>query len=293
MDRAKLSQCFLELVRRAATVLPPDVEEAMKRGAAAEGKGTSAASTLELMLENCRQAKAASTPICQDTGSLLFFIEYGPDFRQKEIEEAARAAAVEATAKYYLRPNAVDSVTGKNSGNNLGLGSPYFHFGERDENGLRVRLLLKGGGSENCGAQYRLPDSALKAGRDLEGVRKCVIDAVYSAQGKGCPPGVIGIGIGGDRATSFLCTKEQLLRSLDDTNPDPVLAELETRLSRECNELGIGPSGLGGKTTVLGVKAGKLHRLPACFFVAVSYLCWAARKAFMTIEGGEETYDWD
>lgn len=293
MDRATLSQYFLELIRRAATVLPPDVEEAMRKGIAAEGKGTAAAGSLELMLENCRQAKAASTPICQDTGSLLFFVEYGPDFRQKEIEEAAKAATVEATAKYYLRPNAVDSVTGKNSGNNLGLGSPCFHFDQREEKGLRVRLLLKGGGSENCGAQYRLPDSALRAGRDLEGVRRCVIDAVYAAQGKGCPPGVIGVAIGGDRATSFLCTKEQLLRGLGDTNPDAELATLEARLFQECNELGIGPSGLGGKTTVLGVKIGKLHRLPACFFVAVSYLCWAARKAFMTIEGGEVRYDWD
>jgi len=291
MGHEKLSDSFLELIRRASTMLPPDVEEAMARAIELEGEGASAASSLALMLENARQASEGSTPICQDTGALLFFIEYGPDYRQKEMEDAARAAAIAATEKYYLRPNAVDSVTGKNSGNNLGEMFPYFHFDQRDEPGIRVRLMLKGGGSENVGAQYKLPDGKLKAGRDLEGVRRCVIDAVFNAQGKGCAPGVIGVGIGGDRGTSYLGSKEQLLRDLGDTNPDAILAELETQLFTELNQLGIGPSGFGGKTTVLGVKIGKLHRLPACFFVSVSYVCWAYRKATMTIEGGEVTYD--
>ncbi len=291
MGHEKLSDSFLELIRRASTMLPRDVEEAMSRAIELEGEGAAAASSLALMLENARQASEGSTPICQDTGALLFFIEYGPDYRQKEMEEAARTATVAATEKYYLRPNAVDSVTGKNSGNNLGEMFPYFHFDQRDEPGLRVRLMLKGGGSENVGAQYKLPDGGLKAGRDLEGVRRCVIDAVFNAQGKGCAPGVIGVGIGGDRGTSYLGSKEQLLRDLGDTNPDSTLAELETQLFGELNQLGIGPSGFGGKTTVLGVKIGKLHRLPACFFVSVSYVCWAYRKASMTVEGGEVTYD--
>lgn len=293
MDRGRLEECFLDLIRRASTSLPPDVVAAMRRGIEAEGGGTSAASSLELMLENAKQAKGGGTPICQDTGALMFYVEYGPDFRQKEIEAAAKAATARATEKYYLRPNAVDSVTGANSGNNLGLGSPYFHFDQRDEDGLRVRLLLKGGGSENVGTQYKLPDGKLKAGRDLKGVRKCIIDTVYAAQGKGCAPGVIGVGVGGDRGASFGCSKEQLLRDLGDTNPDPALAELEKSLTEELNSLGIGPSGFGGRTTVLGVKIGKLHRLPACFFVSVSYACWAYRKAFMTVKRGEVSYDWD
>ena len=291
MGHEKLSDSFLELIRRASTMLPPDVEKAMSQAIELEGEGASAASSLALMLENARQASEGSTPICQDTGALLFFIEYGPDYRQKEMEEAARAATIAATEKYYLRPNAVDSVTGKNSGNNLGEMFPYFHFDQRDEPGLRVRLMLKGGGSENVGAQYKLPDGKLKAGRDLEGVRRCVIDTVFNAQGKGCAPGVIGVGIGGDRGTSYLGSKEQLLRDLGDTNPDSTLAELEMQLFGELNQLGIGPSGFGGKTTVLGVKIGKMHRLPACFFVSISYVCWAYRKAAMTVEGGEVTYD--
>lgn len=291
MGHGKLTESFLELIRRASTTLPPDVEKAMTQAIELEGEGAGAASSLALMLENARQASEGSTPICQDTGALLFFVDYGPDYRQKDVEEAARAATAAATEKYYLRPNAVDSVTGKNSGNNLGETFPYFHFEQRDEPGLRVRLMLKGGGSENVGDQYKLPDGNLKAGRDLDGVRRCIIDAVYNAQGKGCAPGTLGVGIGGDRGTSFLCSKEQLLRDLGDTNPDGTLAELETQLFEELNQLGIGPSGFGGRTTVLGVKIGKLHRLPACFFVSVSYVCWAYRKAAMTVKGGEVTYD--
>jgi fumarate hydratase class I len=293
MDKGRLEESFFELVRRASTSLPPDVVAAMRRGITEEGEGASAATSLELMLENSRQAKEGGTPICQDTGALLFFIDYGPDFRQSEIEEAARAATARATENYYLRPNAVDGVSGENSGNNLGLGAPDFHFNQRDEEGMRVRLLLKGGGSENIGTQYKLPDAKLKAGRDLAGVRKCILDTVYNAQGKGCAPGVVGVGIGGNRGSSFGCSKEQFLRDLADTNPDPTLAALESQLFDELNSMGIGPSGFGGKTTVLGVKIGKLHRLPACFFVSVSYTCWAYRKAFMTVEGGEVTYDWD
>ena len=293
MRSDRLAEHFLELIRRASTVLPPDVVEALRKGIESEDEGSSAASTLELLLENSRQAREGSTPICQDTGALYFFIEYGPDFTPMEIEKAASEATAEASARYYLRPNAVDPVTGKNSGNNLGDGAPNFHLTARAEEGLRVRLMLKGGGSENVSIQYKLPEGRLKAGRDLDGVRKCVIDAVYAAQGKGCSPGIVGVGIGGNRDTSYTCAKTQLLRDLGDTNPDPALAELEAGLFSQLNGLGIGPMGLGGRTTVLGVKAGKLHRLPACFFVSIAYVCWAYRKAFMTIEGGEASYDWD
>jgi fumarate hydratase class I len=278
-----------ELFRRASTTLPPDVERRLREAAAAEGD-TPAGATLRQMLDNARQASAGSTPICQDTGTPIFYVDYGPGYRQREIAEAVRAAAAAATAKYYLRPNAVHPLTGKNSGNNVGTGFPYLHFHEQDEAGLRVRLMLKGGGSENVGAQYRLPDSRLKAGRDLDGIRRCVIDAVFQAQGKGCAPGAIGVGVGGDRGSSFVESKEQLFRALDDVNPDAALAELEQRLQRELDELGIGPMGFGGKTTVLGVKIGLRHRVPASYFVSVSYVCWAYRKASMTIEGEEVRY---
>jgi len=286
-----LSEHFLELIRRASTVLPADVQLALEEAVTREGEDTAAGSTLMKMLENAQQAKDTSSPICQDTGTLIFYVQYGPEFRQEVLEKAILDATAQATANYYLRPNAVDPVTGKNSGNNIGRGLPYCHFDQMDEPGLKVRLMLKGGGSENVGAQYKLPDSALGAGRDLEGVRRCVIDAVFDAQGKGCGPGAIGVGIGGDRGTSYLESKEQLFRTLDDKNPNPLLAELEDRLYEELNQLGIGPMGFGGKTTVLGVKIGTRHRLPACYFVSVSYICWAYRRASMTLKEGKVSYD--
>ena len=284
-----LAQHFEELIRRASTQLPPDVERRLRQAADAEGD-TPAGTTLRQMLDNAAQAAHGSTPICQDTGTLIFYVDYGPDYRQKQITQAINEAAAAATAKYLLRPNAVDPITGKNSGNNVGAGFPYVHFHEMDPPGLRVRLMLKGGGSENVGAQYRLPDSRLKAGRDLEGIRRCVLDAVFQAQGKGCAPGALGVGIGGDRGSSFIESKEQLFRPLDDVNPDKALAELEQRLYGELNELGIGPMGFGGKTTVLGVKIGTRHRVPASYFVAVTYICWAYRRATMTVKGEEVTY---
>jgi fumarate hydratase class I len=151
-------------------------------------------------------------------------------------------------------------------------------------------LQLKGGGCENVSTQYDLPNTQLNAGRDLEGVRRVVLDAVNKAQGLGCAPGVLGIAIGGDRGASYIKSKQQLLRPLEDTNPDPDLAKLEDRLLEESNELGIGPMGFGGKTTVMGVKIGTMHRLPASYFVSIAYMCWANRRASLRVIGEEVTY---
>jgi fumarate hydratase class I len=191
----------------------------------------------------------------------------------------------------YLRPNSVDSITGENSGNNLGDHYfPTIHFEEVEGDTLTIELMLKGGGCENVGAQYSLPNSALGAGRDLEGVRRVALDAVQKAQGQGCAPGILGIAIGGDRGSSYLASKETLLRQLDEPNADPELAKLEARLTDESNEMGIGPMGFGGKTTVLGTKITGMHRLPASFFVSVSYMCWAYRRRKMVIQGDQVTY---
>jgi fumarate hydratase class I len=199
----------------------------------------------------------------------------------RDLRAQIEAAVAEATHRAYLRPNAVDALSGKNSGNNLGVSFPTMHLEEWKEKALQVDLLLKGGGSENVCAQYSLPYAPLDAGRDLEGVRRVVLDAVYRAQGQGCAPGILGVAIGGDRGNGYVFAKEQLLRPLSDANLVSELAILEARLLRECNELGIGPMGFGGKTTVLGVKVGALHRLPACYFVTVAYMCWACRRATM------------
>jgi fumarate hydratase class I len=150
--------------------------------------------------------------------------------------------------------------------------------------------MLKGGGCENVGAQYSLPNAALGAGRDLAGVRKVVLDAVYKAQGKGCAPGILGVAIGGDRGSSYYGSKEVLFKHMDESSSDPKLAELEERLTTESNQLGIGPMGFGGKTTVLGTKITGLHRLPASYFVTVSYMCWAYRRRRMTYKNDEVSY---
>ncbi len=290
----ELSQHLLELLRRTATSIPKDVKQAIADAASSEKGGSAAQSTLTLLLENVKQAGECSTPVCQDTGSIIMYVDYNPSqWSQRELAAAIRMAAAKATEKSYLRPNAVDSLTGKNSGNNCGIGAPFIHFEETDNPGLHFRLLLKGGGSENVSCQYKLPDSRLHAGRDLDGVRRCVIDAVFNAQGKGCAPGIVGVGIGGpDRAASMLLAKEQLFRTLDDTNENADLAKLEEKLHKELNTLLIGPMGFGGKTTVLGVKMGAQHRHPASFFVSIAYLCWAARRGSMAIDGnGGVSYD--
>jgi len=277
---------FVELIRRASTDLPPDVVEALEAGRSRESKGSLAAKALATIMDNVDLARTESAPICQDTGTPIVWIHHPVGTSTRELGTAFTEAVQVATKRTYLRPNAVDTLTGKNTGTGSGRGIPFLHFEEWDEDRIEVRMLLKGGGSENVGAQYKLPETRLKAGRDLEGVRRAVLDAVFEAQGKGCAPGILGVCIGGDRVSAFAESKHQLLRPLGDTNPDPELAALEQRLLDEGNSLGVGPMGFGGETTLLGVKIGVLDRLPACYFVTVSYLCWAGRKAGVSIDGG-------
>ncbi len=282
---------FLELIRRAATDLPADIEAALHKARADEDDGSAAQATFDAILENVRMSRAASTPICQDTGTPIFYVYYPTGWSTIGLKKQIRTAVAEATAKSYLRPNSVDTLTGKNPGNNLGDDFPYFHFEEWEEPYLKVDLMLKGGGCENVGAQYSLPDTRLDANRDLEGVRRAVLDAVYQAQGMGCAPAVIGVAVGGDRGSSYIKSKEQFYRPLDDDNPDPKLAELEQRLTREANTLGIGPMGFGGKTTVLSVKIESLERLPASYFVTASYMCWADRRRSLIYRDGQVTIE--
>lgn len=278
-----LTQNFVELVRQAATVLSDDMQEALARAKAEEEAGSAAEGALEAILQNVEMARQHSTPICQDTGTPIFEIYYPVGVSTRALAGQIRQAVATATERSYLRPNAVDSLTGKNSGDNTGEDFPTMHFHEWDQDSIHVELLLKGGGCENVSTQYKLPDGGLKAGRDLEGVRRVVLDAVYQAQGKGCAPGVLGVAIGGDRGSSYIKAKQQLLRKLDEPNSNEELAALEERLHEEANQLGIGPMGFGGKTTVLGVKVGAQHRLPASYFVSVAYMCWANRRASMDV----------
>ncbi len=285
-----LTDAFTELIRRAATELPADVEQAIRKAKESEESGSAAEGALDTILQNVEMARSNSTPVCQDTGTPIFEIFYPLGVSTRSLADQIRKACAIATDRAYLRPNAVDSLTGKNSGDNTGIDYPTLHFHEWDEEGIKVDLLLKGGGCENVSSQYKLPDAKLGAGRNLDGVRRVVLDSVNQAQGLGCAPGILGVAIGGDRGASYIKSKQQLLRPLDDTNPEPELADLEERILEEGNELGIGPMGFDGKTTLLGVKAGALHRLPASYFVSIAYMCWANRRASMRVAGEEISY---
>jgi fumarate hydratase class I len=282
---------ILELIRLTATDLPSDVEKALHQAAEQEQPGSAASGAMQTILANIELARRNSTPICQDTGTPIFYVSYPLGWSTRNLRSQIEAAVVEATHKSYLRPNSVDSISGKNSGNNLG--DEYFpsvHFSEDDSSTLTIELILKGGGCENVGAQYSLPNSTIGAGRDLAGVRKVVLDSVHKAQGKGCAPGILGVAIGGDRGSSYYASKEVLFRKVGEHSPDLQLAELEDRLTDEANLLGIGPMGFGGKTTVIDTKITSLHRLPASYFVTISYMCWAYRRRKMTWQDGVVEY---
>ena len=287
-----LTKDFLELIRLVATDLPLDVERALKNAHKTEEDESAAKGALDTILQNVEMAREKSTPICQDTGTPIFYVKYPTGWSTIALRKQIRDAVAEATALAYLRPNAVDPNTGKNTGNNLGDDHyPTIHFDEVEDDKLRVNLMLKGGGCENLGAQYKLPDSKLGAGRDFDGARKVVLDSVYKAQGKGCAPGILGVAIGGDRGSSFIASKETLFRKLDDTHPEQKFADLEGQILSEANQLGIGPMGFGGKTTLLGAKVTSTHRLPASYFVSISYMCWAFRRRSMTVSGETVSFE--
>ncbi len=285
-----LTEAFVELIRRTSTDLPADMENALRAARESEAAGSAAQGALDTMLVNQDMSRRLSRPICQDTGTPIFEVHYPVGWSTRQLASQIKQAVTIATDKSYLRPNAVDAISGDNSGDNSGVEFPTIHFHEWDEDAVRVDLMLKGGGCENVGAQYSLPSAPLKAGRDLEGVRRAALDAVVKAQGQGCAPGVLGIAVGGDRGASYAFSKQQLFRPLGDRNPDPELAALEETIKAQANELGIGPMGFGGQTTVLDVQMDTMHRLPASFFVSVSYMCWANRRRSMTVRGEEVTY---
>ena len=315
----KLVDSLVSLIRETSSSLPDDVLAALRRAARKEAKGSSAAVMLKTVLDNCRLAKRTGLPLCQDTGTLTFFVD--ERLRKRVTPAVIGRAVAKATELGYLRKNCIDSVTGRSHDDNCAEGAPVVHY-VADSYGARPRapagklagrggaprtgdaptvtLLLKGGGSENMSRQYSLPEATLGAGRDLAGVRKCVLDAVQKIQGYGCAPGILGVCIGGDRATGFEVAKEQLLRPLDEdclssevseclscgllkNSKTQKLKQFEKQLLREANALGIGPMGLGGKTTLLGVKIASRPRVPASFFVTIAYMCWAARRRTMCV----------
>lgn len=283
-----MQESLYQLITETSTNLPPDVRRAIKRAEMQEELGSRSALALETIVDNIVSAEEDVQPICQDTGLPTFIVKCPVGFNQIEFEKDIKAAVVRATQEGKLRPNSVDTLTSKNSGDNLGPGTPVVHFHQWEKDDVEVRLILKGGGCENKNIQYALPmdiPGLGRAGRDLEGIRKCILHAVYQAQGYGCSAGFIGVGIGGDRTTGYELAKEQLFRDLEDTNPNESLAELESYIMKNANHLEIGTMGFGGKVTLLGCKIGVMNRIPACFFVSVAYNCWAFRRLGIVVDG--------
>src|SRR6267142_531365 len=283
-----LDESLLNLIVETSTNLPPDVRRAMARALGSEQQNTRAGQALQVIASNIDMATDCEGPICQDTGWPTFLVRTPVGADQMRIEEAIRRAISEATKRGKLRPNSVDSLTGRNSGDNLGPGTPTVHFQQWTQGDeIEVRLLLKGGGCENKNIQYSLPmevPNLGRADRDLDGVRKCLLHAVWQAQGQGCSVGALGVCVGGDRASGYEHAKLQLFRTLDDVNPDARLRELEDYVVRTSNALGIGTMGFGGGVTLIGCKIGAINRLPASFFVSVAYDCWAFRRLGVVLD---------
>jgi fumarate hydratase class I len=278
----------LSLVVKTSTELPPDVRAAMKTAIAEEPADTQSGQALAIIAQNIDLATDCEGAICQDTGMPTFEVKVPVGANQIEMKKQIREAVAEATKRGKLRPNSVDSITGENSGSNLGPGTPIIHFDQWDRDDIEIKLILKGGGCENMNAQYSLPmelPNLGRADRTLDGVRKCILHAVWNAQGKGCAPGAVGVCIGGDRTSGYVYAKEQLFRTLDDVNADPRLAELEASIMGEVNKLGIGTMGFGGRVSLIGCKVGVQNRLPASFFVSVAYDCWAFRRLGVVLDG--------
>jgi fumarate hydratase class I len=276
-----LATSLLELITQTSTNLPPDVRAAMSLAADVETPATQSSQAFDIILSNIDMAADDTAPICQDTGMPTFVVHTPVAVNQIRIRGAIMEAVAEATRLGKLRPNSVDSMTGKNSGNNLGIETPVMHWEQWEEDEIEIKLILKGGGCENKNIQYSVPcnlDHLGRADRNLEGVRKCILHAVWQAQGQGCAPGALGVCIGSDRAHGYELAKGQLFRTLDDVNPDATLAKLEAEIMDEANRLGVGAMGFGGKSSLIGCKITAANRLPASFFVSVAYECWAFRR---------------
>lgn len=283
---------LLELIRRTSCDLPQDVESALQSRLAAEAPGSRARAVLQTLVENAALARSRTAPLCQDTGTLTFQWQIPYGTRTDLLERCTRHAVAEATRCGWLRRNTIDARSGMSIDTNVAEGAPVLHFTQEDCADISVWLLQKGGGSENMAAQYSLPDETIPAGRDLAGVRACLLHAVWRAQGHGCAPGVLGVCVGADRAEGYLVAKQQLLRPLHDQAAEPELAELEQCVLREANELGVGPMGLSGKTTLLGVKIASRTRVPASYFVTVAYMCWACRRRGVRAQADGKVLAW-
>ncbi len=287
---------IFELIRQVTTTLPADTVDALVQAKNHEAKNSTSKLALATILKNLQIAQEQQVPLCQDTGFPSFFIRMPVGFDRAGLEEQILKAVRQATKEGLLRPNAVDPITGKNSGDNTGEDFPAIYWAESNSDNVGIQLLLKGGGSENVSAQISLPAELPdfgQAGRDLAGVKQAVLQIVKNAGGKGCAPGIVGVHIGGDRAGGWAAAKKLLLQKIGIENKDSELANLAAEILTEANKLRIGPMGFGGETTLLDCRVSASHRLPASYFVTVSYMCWAARQGRAVLDATGEAIESD
>jgi fumarate hydratase subunit alpha len=263
-----------KLLQLAVIELPKDVKDALKR-AYKEEESEAGKTQLEAILQNIELAEKTGTPVCQDTGVIIFYVKAGADVKGLDkIEPALKKATIRATKEVPLRPNAVDPFTQKNSGDNTGNYIPFINWEIVSGDAIEITVMPKGGGSENVCALGMIPP-----GEGVKGLKKFVIDTIVKAGAQPCPPTILGVAVGGGADIAMKLAKATLLRPIDKPNPNPELAKLEKELFEAANMTGIGPMGLGGKFTVLGAHVDYAHRHPASYPVAVAFQCWAARRA--------------
>jgi len=261
------------LLKKAVTELPSDVKAAIEAARDNETDET-AITQLSAILKNLEIARTG-VPMCQDTGIMIFYVKAGAKFPfLGEIKAALTEASGKATKEIPIRPNAVHPIVGGNSGDNTGVKIPWINWDIVDGDSVEITVFPKGGGSENASIV-----GMLKPGVGLTGVKKLVVDNALSYMGAACSPNIIGVGIGGGADIAIKIAKQQLLRPLNDKHPEPEVAKIEEELMDAINSTGIGPMGLGGKTTVLGVKVDYAMRHPASLPVGVAVQCWAARRS--------------
>jgi fumarate hydratase subunit alpha len=280
-----IKDAVVHMLTTAVTKLPPDIEEALNN---AYEKETSDVAKMQFkaILDNMKLAEETTTPMCQDTGVHIFYVTLGK-IPVGNIEQAIRDGVKEATEKIPLRPNAVHPLTRKNPGTNLGEKMPYINYSLSDRDFIEIHVMPKGAGSENMSQLAMLNPS-----QGIDGIKEFVVDTLADAGSKPCPPVIMGVGIGGSADISMKLAKQALMRPVTNRHPDPQIAAMETELLEALNEIGIGPMGLGGKTTVLGVNMEYAYCHTASHPVAVNIQCWAARRYTARIYEDKVEYGW-
>jgi len=281
MKKKFIEDGIVALIKKAETELPNDVVNALKKAYEIE-KGI-AKTQIETILKNVELAKESERPMCQDTGIQTFFVNVGINFPHiNKLKDWITSGVIKATKEIPLRPNTVDPFLGKNHGDNTGDFIPYINWDINERNDVLITAFPKGGGSENMSKL-----GMLKPGVGIEGAKDFIVDEMIKAGGNPCPPTVVGVGIGGGADLSLKLGKKALLRPVGTRHKDKNIASIELELIKRINESGIGPMGLGGKTTVLDVHLEKAHRHPASLPVGIVVQCWANRRAHMVIRSDE------